>query len=109
MGLRPWLSRDGRWATFGSAYRLTIFDISEQRPRLAISMLSDLSKPEDRRQCWMFVSPDGHVAGSPDWRDEVVYVVERDDGVVDTLSPDEFDRKYNWTNDPNQARLFTTR
>ncbi|MCY2990547.1 MAG: WD40 repeat domain-containing protein [Planctomycetota bacterium] len=48
------------------------------------------------------ISPEGHFAGSPDVEREFVYVVQTDTG-QETLTPEEFTRKYGWTNDPLKA------
>ena len=38
------------------------------------------------------------------WIEELVYVAEADAG-QETLSPEEFETKYGWNNDPDQVRL----
>jgi WD40 repeat protein len=50
----------------------------------------------------VLVSPEGHYAGPPSVEKELVYVVQTETG-QDTLTPEEFGRKYNWKNDPAQA------
>lgn len=51
------------------------------------------------------ISPDGHYRGSRGVKKELVYVVAAEAG-QETLSPDEFARKYNWRNAPSQVRQF---
>jgi hypothetical protein len=49
------------------------------------------------------ISPEGHYSAPVDVEDELVYVVETDDGRQQTLAPQEFARRFNWKNDPDQA------
>jgi hypothetical protein len=53
---------------------------------------------------YALISPDGHFRGSPGVEKELVYVVQTDQG-QDTLTPEEFARKYNWKNDPSKVGL----
>ncbi len=50
------------------------------------------------------ISPDGHYRGSPGVAKELVYVVQTDKG-QETLTPDEFSRRYGWSNDPNRVKV----
>ena len=50
------------------------------------------------------ISPDGPFSGSPDVKQEFVYVVHTDAG-QDTLAPAEFAQKYGWKNDPSKVTL----
>ncbi|HPM81753.1 MAG TPA: hypothetical protein PLF81_13690, partial [Candidatus Anammoximicrobium sp.] len=57
-----------------------------------------------RNSQYAAISPDGHFRGSPDVEQELVYVVQTDQG-QDTLTPAEFAQKYNWKNDPSKVGL----
>ncbi|NQT40344.1 MAG: hypothetical protein HQ581_22815, partial [Planctomycetes bacterium] len=48
------------------------------------------------------ISPEGHFTGSPGVEKELVYVVQTEEG-QETLSPEEFEQKYGWKNDPAKA------
>jgi hypothetical protein len=50
------------------------------------------------------LTSDGHYRGLPRVERELVYVVETDAG-QETLTPEEFERKYGWKNDPDKVRL----
>ncbi|HVC96797.1 MAG TPA: hypothetical protein VND64_24170, partial [Pirellulales bacterium] len=50
------------------------------------------------------VSAEGHFRASPRTDEELVYIVQTDEG-QDTLSPREFDEKYEWKNDPARVGL----
>jgi WD40 repeat protein/serine/threonine protein kinase len=53
---------------------------------------------------YLALSPDGHVRGSPNVEQELVYIVETDAG-QQLFTPDEFAKKYDWRNDPARVRL----
>jgi WD40 repeat protein len=50
------------------------------------------------------ISPDGHWRGTEGADNEIVYVVETEAG-QEVLSPKEFEKRYDWTNDPKRVRL----
>ncbi len=53
------------------------------------------------------VSAQGHFVGTPHElvrRRDVVYVFQTDQG-IETLPPDEFERRFGWKNEPSQVRL----
>lgn len=50
------------------------------------------------------ISPDGHYLATPAMERQLVYVVVTDQG-QETLSPEEFSKKYGWKNDPEKVRL----
>jgi WD40 repeat protein len=50
------------------------------------------------------ISPEGHYRGTPGVERELVYVVQTDKG-QETLTPQEFEQKYHWKNDPDRVRL----
>lgn len=56
-----------------------------------------------RDQQYLTLSPDGHYRGSPGVEKELVYVVQTDAG-QETLTPEEFSKKYGWKNDPSKAK-----
>ena len=51
------------------------------------------------------ISPDGHFTGSPGVEEELVYLVQTDEG-QETLSPAELEEKYGWKNDPSTVILM---
>jgi hypothetical protein len=53
---------------------------------------------------WAVVSPDGHYYGSPGVEKEFVYVVQTENG-QETLTPEEFSKKYGWKNDAKTLSL----
>ncbi len=50
------------------------------------------------------INPDGHFHGTPGVEDEFVYVVQTDTG-QQTLTPEEFTKKYGWKNDPTKVGI----
>lgn len=56
----------------------------------------------------LIVSPEGHYAGSPGVEAEIVYLAMTDDGILETLPPEEFSRRYGWRNDPGKATAALT-
>jgi len=52
----------------------------------------------------MAISPEGHYRASPNVEREIRYVVRTKDG-QETLTPEEFQKRFNWTNDPDKVRL----
>jgi WD40 repeat protein/serine/threonine protein kinase len=53
----------------------------------------------------LVVSPDGHFRGSPGVDRDLVYVAQTERG-QETLTPDEFARRYGWKNDSARVRLL---
>ncbi len=53
-------------------------------------------------QQYAVISPEGQYRGSPGVEKELVYVVQTDRG-QETLTPEEFSKKYGWKNDPQKA------
>lgn len=53
---------------------------------------------------WARLNSDGHFAGSPGVEKELVYVVQTDAG-QETLTPEEFSKKYGWKNDPAKVAI----
>ena len=49
------------------------------------------------------ISSDGHYAADFDAEKEIVYVVQTDQG-QETLTPEEFSKRYGWKNDPSKVR-----
>jgi WD40 repeat protein len=54
------------------------------------------------------ISPDGHYRPGPGSKEEPVYVVQTKSG-QETLTAEEFARKYGWKNEPDRVRLMTDR
>ena len=54
------------------------------------------------REQYAVISPEGHFTGSPGVENELVYVVQTDEG-QQTLTPAEFAAKYGWKNDPGRV------
>jgi WD40 repeat protein len=50
------------------------------------------------------ISPDGHYRGTPQIERRLVYIVQTEQG-QETLTPEEFAKKYGWRNDPARVRL----
>jgi hypothetical protein len=59
-----------------------------------------LGLPRDRA---LAVGATGHYRCTPGVERDLVYVVQTDRG-QETLTPEEFARKYGWKNDPEQVR-----
>jgi WD40 repeat protein len=60
-----------------------------------------LALPESR---YLTVGPDGHYGGSVRIERQLVYVVQTEQG-QETLSPEEFTKRYGWKNDPEKVHL----
>jgi WD40 repeat protein len=91
-------SPDGRlFAVTSSDSCVRIFEPRTNGLRLLFSVL-------DAAGTTLVFTPDGHYAGSPGIEDDIVYVVETDQG-QETLTPAEFAKKYNWKNDPSKVGL----
>jgi WD40 repeat protein len=88
------LSADGRLVAVGSDGAIRL-----QRLADGVRLRSLLFLAHDRV---VIVSPEGHYAGPAGVEKELVYVVQTETG-QDTLTPEEFSRKYHWKNDPAQA------
>ncbi|MDA1054040.1 MAG: protein kinase [Planctomycetota bacterium] len=54
------------------------------------------------------ISPDGHFAGSNGIADQLLYIVETDDG-REALTPEQFTSRYGWRNDPSRVQAFVDR
>ena len=48
------------------------------------------------------LSPEGHLRGTPGLGKEIIYVVQTEHG-QETLTPEEFAKRYGWKNDPAKA------
>jgi tetratricopeptide (TPR) repeat protein len=53
----------------------------------------------------IFIHPNGHASATAAAEKEILYVVEQEDGIQATLSPEEFAAAYEWENQPHLARL----
>lgn len=59
-----------------------------------------------RNDHWLAIHPDGHYRGTPRVERELVYVAQLDDGSQITLTPEEFEKRFKWKNDPDKVRLI---
>jgi hypothetical protein len=57
-----------------------------------------------RDNAYVTISANGHYCGSPHVERMLVYVVQTDQG-QETLTPEEFSKKYGWKNDPERVVL----
>jgi WD40 repeat protein len=93
-----WSPDGGTLATaglYGAAVRL--WHAASGRPQGVLVPLG-----EDKA---LALSPDGHYRGTPlRFEREIVYVAQTDQG-QETLTPEEFAKKYGWKNDPARVRL----
>jgi WD40 repeat protein len=89
-------SPDGRLVASRSTGFVQVWDVETGRPRGTLVPLGSQ---------WLVIGADGHYRGSPRVERELVYVVQTDQG-QETLSPEEFSKKYGWKNDPDRGRLL---
>lgn len=54
---------------------------------------------------YLLVSPEGHYQASPEIEEDLTYVVQTEKAQL-TLTPEEFQRRYGWKNDPTKVKLF---
>jgi serine/threonine protein kinase/DNA-binding beta-propeller fold protein YncE len=54
---------------------------------------------------WVCIGPTGHYRGSEGIEDHIVYVAQLESGSNVTLRPEEFQKRFDWKNDPQQATL----
>jgi WD40 repeat protein len=92
-----WLSwsPDGKLLATLSAQGVRLWDADGKRLHATIAAMPNRG--------YTVISPEGHYRGSPRVERELVYVVQTDQG-QETLSPEEFEKKYGWKNDPEQVR-----
>jgi WD40 repeat protein len=89
-------SPDGRRLAGGGELATThVWDVDSGQVQAVL-----LGLPRDRA---LVVGTTGHYRSTPDVERDLVYVVQTDQG-QETLTPEEFARKYHWKNDPNQVR-----
>lgn len=55
---------------------------------------------------WVCIGPTGHYRGSEGVEEHIVYAAQLEDGSNVTLSPAEFQKRFDWKNDPQQATLL---
>ncbi len=89
------LSPDGLRIAGRGAAQISLLDRSG-RPLGAIAALTD--------PLALAISAEGHYRGSTGIESEIVYVVRTKDG-QETLTPEEFSRKYGWKNDPDRVKF----
>jgi WD40 repeat protein len=90
------LSPDRRFLASTAANPARLWEVDGGRPLGALLLLRDSG--------WLALGPGGHYHASPGAGREPVYVVQTDQG-QEALPPEEFAKKYGWTNDPERARL----
>jgi WD40 repeat protein/serine/threonine protein kinase len=90
------LSPDRRLLASTAANPARLWDVEGGRPVGALLLLRDGG--------WLAVGPGGHYHASPGVGRDLVYVVQTDQG-QEVVSPEEFEKKYGWTNDPDRVRL----
>jgi WD40 repeat protein/serine/threonine protein kinase len=76
---------------------LPIWDLPNRRIRAIIVLLE-----HDGRALWVAAGAEGNYCTFGDTRDDFVYVVQTEAG-QETLSPEEFSRRYGWQNDPSKV------
>ncbi|HTU18342.1 MAG TPA: protein kinase [Gemmataceae bacterium] len=54
----------------------------------------------------LVITPDGHYRGAARVERQIRMVVQKSDGSTETLTPRDFEQKYNFKNDPAQVRLL---
>jgi hypothetical protein len=62
-----------------------------------------MALPDDR---YINFSPDGHYRGSPGVERDIRYVAQLTDGRQEMLTPEEFEKRIGWKNDPDKVRLL---
>ena len=87
------LSLDGRLVAGRGESIIRLRSLDNNRPLRTIVALRDSQ--------YAVVSPDGHYRGPPGVEDELVYVVQTDQG-QETLTPEDFSNNYHRTNDPKR-------
>jgi WD40 repeat protein/serine/threonine protein kinase len=92
------ISSDGRLVAALNGERLHIWETATGRLRGI--MLLGLG------QAGLTVAPDGRYAGSDQAEQGVLMVVQKDDGTSEVLEPAEFERKYDFKNDPDEVHLL---
>jgi hypothetical protein len=110
----PWggvLSPDETLVTGGNQFSSPYFlfnyttdtvQLADARTGQVLRSLVSLPTPEG----WKFLSvtAEGHYLSSPGFAKELVYVVETDQG-QETITPEEFSKRYGWKNDPQKVQL----
>jgi serine/threonine protein kinase/formylglycine-generating enzyme required for sulfatase activity/WD40 repeat protein len=95
-----WLT-DGRRLLGGDNYFtwLSGYDLRRKR-RLGVLI------PELGKDSWAALSSDGHFVGSSDVADHVVVVALHRDGRLLTMTVEEFQSQFKWTNDSKKVRFL---
>ncbi len=97
----PYLLADGRRILGGDNDRTWIcgYDLRRKR-RLGVLI------PELPDSTWAALSSDGHYTGAADLARHIVIVALHKDGRLLTMSPDEFESRFQWKNDPDKVHLL---
>jgi WD40 repeat protein len=95
------LSPDGKFvATVSTGAHVTVWSTDDGR---TVGRLVPLPREQG-----VLISPDGHYRGTPRAERDLVYVVRKEDGGQETLTPQEFADKYGWKNDPTRFTCSTS-
>jgi WD40 repeat protein len=90
------LSPDGRVAVEGGPGMVRLWSLPEGRTICTLLCL--------REGRFALISPEGHFHATPGAEKELVYVVQTEKG-QETLTPEEFSKRYGWKNDPEKVTL----
>jgi len=88
------LSPEGRLIATCGESMIRLRSLDDNQPLRTILALRDSQ--------YALISHDGHYRGSPGAEEELVYVVQTDQG-QETLAPETFRNMYGWTNDPTKV------
>lgn len=91
-------SAGGRLVAFVGECLVRLRSLDDGRLLYTILSLRDDMGPA-RGELTGVISPEGHVRGVPGLGEKLVYVVQTEKG-QETLTPEEFSKRYGWKNDP---------
>ena len=94
--LIPAVYRTATPVTIDNRFRL--WDAATGQPRATLVPLVD--------QKGLALTADGHYRGTPDRIErDIVYVAQFANGSQVTLTPEEFEKRFGWKNDPERVKL----
>jgi hypothetical protein len=91
-------SPDLRFGAVGDLNTIRLHELATNRPAGVLMAL-----PDNR---YISFSPDGHYRGSRNVERDIRYVAQLADGQQVTLTPEEFEKRFGWKNDPDKVRLL---
>jgi WD40 repeat protein len=91
-------SPDGR--TFAASTREATYELRDTTSGRRLAVCLPGHNGEN-----LVISRNGHYVGTPQIENTIVYVVQTDKG-QDTLTPEEFEQKFGWKNDPSKVSLI---